>query len=173
MFFYLFSKNLSQSFDLSYKFNKLIQVNWDSLFLLLFFNWFFFDFILQYWVGWKLKFLFYVIFYGVILISWPSLRVWPRLTLFIFWYLFWVFFYFDFWFFFYLLLMRLSQSHDPTNRFDRLIRVNSVYFFSPFLIKYFFSISPSNNLIFFSRFHPWILSYLEFELHNSFLFSFY
>jgi hypothetical protein len=53
-FFYFISMGLSQSYDPSCKFDRLTRV----VFLGHFFNWvFFFNFILQHWVDWKLDFI--------------------------------------------------------------------------------------------------------------------
>jgi hypothetical protein len=79
----------------------------------------------------------------------------------------------------YFLFLGLSRSNDPSCGFDKFSWVDFVYFFGFFYNWFFFSISPSNNSIyfyffsqFFFQFHLLTLGCLGIEFRNFFLICF-
>jgi hypothetical protein len=44
---------------------RLVNSNWPKSFLCPFFNWFFFDFIIQHWVNWEMSFIIYLDFFSI------------------------------------------------------------------------------------------------------------
>jgi hypothetical protein len=98
----------------------------------------------QYWVGWKVGLIVFLIwFYSIILISWLGLRVWKTdlfwLCLFFTSFFNWTFILFN-WalYLFYFLSIKLSQSHDSGCEFCRLTRVCSDLFILLFFNWFFY-----------------------------------
>jgi hypothetical protein len=125
------------------------------VFLINFFNWFFFQFHASTLDCLEIKlcnlFLFFSI--RVVLISLPESRVWqvnPNWLCLLFRSLLIEYFLIGLHDYYFLLFMKLSQSHDPGCRFDKLTQIDSIFFVLNLILQQLIS---NNNSFFFKEYN--------------------